>query len=147
MPLIVNLLSVICAWLAGSEVESETETKRMSPRNLATASLGKIVSKRKGSKSNSKQADKITVAAKGVGSASRTNVAEVWLPLQGSSPKARVLVKLQGARRAGCSAAMPTSCAHPADTVIVMWCWPMLSHFPQKRTCKCHCVAMCQWKP
>lgn len=82
---------------AGSEVESETETKRITPRNLATASLGKIVSKRKGKQASSKQGDKVTVAAKGVGSASRTNVAEVWLPLQGAGPKARALVKLQGA--------------------------------------------------
>jgi hypothetical protein len=85
-----------------TEVDLKTETKRFSPAKLLTGDLGHVVKKKgRADSDKSKKAARIKVASKGpLSNVTRTNKAEVWLPLQGAGPDARVLVTLQGARRA-----------------------------------------------
>ena len=85
--------------LADEEVGSTTTTKKISAKNMATGSLGKVKMKPKADSKGSDKAQKVKIAAKGAvqtAAASRTNAAEVWLPLQNAGSGARVLVKLQG---------------------------------------------------
>ena len=85
-------------FFAEEEVESKTQVKRLSPSKLLTGNLGAITKRKKDEDAKSKKTQRIKIASQGaLSSATRTNVAEVWVPLQGAGPEARLLIKLQGA--------------------------------------------------
>jgi hypothetical protein len=71
--------------------------REVSASRLSTAELSQTANSRKEKKKGSKKADKIKVASTGqVLTKSRTDISEVWLPLQNAGSDARILVRLQG---------------------------------------------------
>ena len=69
------------------------QKRRLSPARLLSGDLGQTTPPKR-----SKKAERMKVASTGEGMAvTRTNIAEVWVPLKNAGSEARVLIELQGA--------------------------------------------------
>lgn len=76
-----------------SKVAQPPQKRRLSPSRLLAGDLGHTSPPKR-----SKNAERMKVASAGDGVAvTRTNIAEVWLPLNNAGSDARILIELQGA--------------------------------------------------